>query len=400
MIHVWEDRWMPTPSTYKVISPLPHNFDDFPMVSALIDPDTKCWNADLVRRTFLPFEASTILNMPLNFSLPDDKMIWIGNKKGMFTVKSAYYIALSIAEPSLSGESSSGNSCSPLWRKMWHLNILAKVRIFAWRCCMNALPTMQNLRIRGVNTDGYCPICDQCLECTSHALFRCDIPRSVWGYWKNCPIDLVNSSWDFSSLALQILSKGSTHDLESFLITAWLLWLNRAISSTIPPKSQASSWTPPPPGYYKINVDGASSEDGRPSNIGVIIHDSNGRVMAAMCKLLQACYPIEAVEAIAIENGILLAQEIQVSKIIIELDALNIVQSINSKQLGGEFGHILHGILLSLDHFCCWKLQHLKRDCNRDAHNLAAFARSSGTSQVWIGMPPPLLQHLRYYNPP
>ncbi|XP_065623699.1 uncharacterized protein LOC136065014 [Quercus suber] len=428
LIHIWEDRWMPTPSTYKVISPLPHNFDDFPMVSALIDPDTKRWNVDLVRRTFLPFEASTILNMPLSFSLPDDKMIWIGNKKGVFTVKSAYYIALSIAEPSLDGECSSGNSCSPLWRKMWHLNIPAKVRIFAWRCCMNALPTMQNLRIRGVNTDGYCPVCDQCLEGTSHALFCCDIPQSVWGYWENCPIDIVNSSWDFSSLALQLLSKGSTRDLESFLITAWLIWLNRnqivhdsysslphqiwgsairlaadykgAISSTITPKSQASSWTPPPPGYYKINVDGASSEDGRPSSIGVIIHDSNGRVMAAMCKLLQACHPIEAVEAIAIENGILLAQEIQVSKIIIESDALNIVQAINSKQLGGEFGHILHGILLSLDHFCCWKLQHLKRDCNRDAHNLAAFARSSGTSQVWIGMPPPLLQHLRYYNPP
>nr|XP_023887422.1 uncharacterized protein LOC111999529 [Quercus suber] len=41
MINIWEDRWMLTPSTYKVISPLPHHFDDFSMVSALIDPDTR-----------------------------------------------------------------------------------------------------------------------------------------------------------------------------------------------------------------------------------------------------------------------------------------------------------------------------------------------------------------------
>ena len=69
----WEDRWMPTPSTYKVISPLPHHFDDFPMVSAIIDPDTRRWKADLLRRTFLPFEANTIQN--ISYSLPKDKII-------------------------------------------------------------------------------------------------------------------------------------------------------------------------------------------------------------------------------------------------------------------------------------------------------------------------------------
>jgi len=45
-----------------------------------------------------------------------------------------------------------------------------------------ALPMMQNLRIRGVNTNGYYPACDQCLESTTHALFHCDIPKSIWGY--------------------------------------------------------------------------------------------------------------------------------------------------------------------------------------------------------------------------
>ena len=56
-------------------------------------------------------------------------------------------------------------------------------------------------------------------------------------------------------------------------------------------------------------MDGASSDDGKPSSIGVIIRDSNGHVAATMCKSLQACHPIKAVETIAIENGILLAQD-------------------------------------------------------------------------------------------
>lgn len=39
-IHILEDRWLPSPTTHKVISPQ-RDFDDFPMVSSFIDEDTK-----------------------------------------------------------------------------------------------------------------------------------------------------------------------------------------------------------------------------------------------------------------------------------------------------------------------------------------------------------------------
>ena len=32
LIHMWVDKWLPTPSTYKFVSP-PRDFGDFPMVS-------------------------------------------------------------------------------------------------------------------------------------------------------------------------------------------------------------------------------------------------------------------------------------------------------------------------------------------------------------------------------
>lgn len=58
---------------------------------------------------FLPLEADTIQNMPLGYNLPDDKLIWTGNRKGDFTVKSAYYITLSLVEAEEMGESSFGD---------------------------------------------------------------------------------------------------------------------------------------------------------------------------------------------------------------------------------------------------------------------------------------------------
>ena len=114
MIPIWENKWHLTPITYKAISP-PCIIGDFPMVSALIDQDTKCWKANLVKRTFLPFEADTILSIPLSYSLPNDKLIWTGNKRGEFLVWSAYYIALPIVETNHEGESSTGDPRTPLW---------------------------------------------------------------------------------------------------------------------------------------------------------------------------------------------------------------------------------------------------------------------------------------------
>ena len=89
---------MPNPTTYKVISPLPQNFDNFPMVSTLIDFDSRRWKVNLVKSLFLPFEARAILITPISYNLPSDKIIWVGNNRGVFTVKSAYYVALSLVE--------------------------------------------------------------------------------------------------------------------------------------------------------------------------------------------------------------------------------------------------------------------------------------------------------------
>ena len=92
----------------------PKPFHDYPGVSAPIDRDTRRWKADVVRSLFLPFELRTILNIPLSHNLPEDQIIWVGNKKGEFTVKSAYYIAVGVLDTMEEGESSSGDPRSPL----------------------------------------------------------------------------------------------------------------------------------------------------------------------------------------------------------------------------------------------------------------------------------------------
>lgn len=97
-----------------------------------------------------------------------------------FSVKSAYYVTLPIVEKTEIGESSFGDFRTPLWKKMWQLKILPKVRIFSWRACMNGLPTMLNLGRRGVNIDALCPLCGKEVESTIHALLLSGNAREVW----------------------------------------------------------------------------------------------------------------------------------------------------------------------------------------------------------------------------
>ena len=110
-------------------------------------------------------------------------------------------------------------------------------------------------------------------------------------------------------------SSGSSSDLEFFFGAAWAIWSNRnrivyEFSSQIPDhiwsfakkfilesrcalsaNSQRLSrlegrWCAPPPSVFKINVDGATSESGKNSSVGVVIRDVAGNIIAACCKYL------------------------------------------------------------------------------------------------------------------
>lgn len=114
---------------------------------------------------------------------------------------------------------------------------------------------------------------------------------------------------------------------------------------------RASHWSLPPLGFHKVNVDGATSLDGASSCIGVIICDSSRHVTAAMSKPLLAHYPPETVDVLAVESGVILAHEMNISWVIFESDSLATVQSENAMESGRSLGHILSGIHSSLLHF-------------------------------------------------
>ena len=156
---------------------------------------------------------------------------------------------------------------------------------------------------------------------------------------------------------------------------------------------ESSRWTPPLHGVFKINVDGVTSEDGLNSSVGAVIRDSCGAVLAA-CKFLHGHFSVEEVEVLAMEAGILLTQHMKLSQIIIESDAISIVNSINENFMERSIGHLFQGILALLSSFTSWKVNHVNWDYNRVAHELARLARRSEDMQVWRGVLPRVVQDI------
>nr|XP_023906648.1 uncharacterized protein LOC112018352 [Quercus suber] len=302
------------------------------MVSALIDYDTRRWRADLIQSIFLPCEAKTILNIPISYNLPEDKIIWVANKKGLFSVKSAYYVALNMVDNSEEGENSCGDPRERLWKKVWHLNISSKIKIFTWRACVDALPTMVNLRKRGIGENVFCSCCGREVESIFHTIIKCEMAKGVSDYWEVQIVENGPRLCDISDIAMQILNKGTAQDLEIFFGVAWSIWGAR-MSLNKRQEARNCRWTPPPPRVFKVNVDGATSEDGRHSSVGA------------------GNFSIAEVEPLVVETRILLARDMKITQVIIESDAATTVSNINEKFVDGGLGHLYQGILAVLSSF-------------------------------------------------
>ena len=114
-----------------------------------------------------------------------------------------------------------------VWRKLWHLHIPSKIKIFAWRACVDVLPIMVNLQNRGIGDCDLCPCCGVESETLFHSIINCEVARRVWENWEVSTMENWQGLMDISNVALDILRNGTNRDLEVFFGVAWSVWYNR-----------------------------------------------------------------------------------------------------------------------------------------------------------------------------
>ncbi|KAE8797725.1 NAC domain-containing protein 78 [Hordeum vulgare] len=151
-------------------------------MSELINPVTEDWDTDLVNELFTEEDARIILSIPVKPDM-EDFPTWHYDKRGNFSVKSAYQLGVSIkeSEGQRDAEPSSGQGrVMANWQHIWKLNLPGNVRMFLWRLAHNSLPTRVNIRRKHAELDTLCPMCSRLDEDGGHLFLKCKLVKAVW----------------------------------------------------------------------------------------------------------------------------------------------------------------------------------------------------------------------------
>jgi len=113
-IRIWKDTWIPSSSSHLAHSPVGGLGQDA-TVSNFIDRERGCWNSLIISKKIMKEEAEAILNIPLSPILPQDWIIWIRSKSGMFTVKKCLS---RILKEDARGQCSNAARMPDIWRDL------------------------------------------------------------------------------------------------------------------------------------------------------------------------------------------------------------------------------------------------------------------------------------------
>lgn len=181
-------------------------------MSELIDPADGSWDEILIRDRFWEEDVEHILKIQTHEG-HEDWAAWHYDQKGVFSVKSAYKVAIQNKDARSGKEASSsgGGDCTGVnfnWKKIWDCKVANKVKLFLWRFAHNSLALRCNLSRMGVKFDTICPVCKRLDENSCHLFFNC---KGVNNYWQMLNLEeervllgkcrsgqeVLNKIWDF-----------------------------------------------------------------------------------------------------------------------------------------------------------------------------------------------------------
>jgi hypothetical protein len=226
-IRLTKDRWIP-----EALYPLRPSvvFPDDLKVNFLIDEASRSWNKEAVNAFFNTDDAKLILEIPLSLHGGDDFPSWPHTRSGMFTVKSAYFLARNEAfflstSSKGKGNTSNQSGATKEWKQLWAVKAPPKMKIVLWRFAHNCLPTGKNLKSMNITAQYTCCYCGR-EEDATHVFLTCQYASEVWkqlkakgGLRRRFKSFRSPRQWLFDYLAASTEEEAMT-----MTITLWHIW--------------------------------------------------------------------------------------------------------------------------------------------------------------------------------
>ncbi|PRQ25708.1 putative ribonuclease H-like domain, reverse transcriptase zinc-binding domain-containing protein [Rosa chinensis] len=332
------------------------------MVADLIDEGGREWVMELLEELFTSHEVDTIAAIPLSLRNSDDRLVWHYDRKGIYSVKSGYYIfhKAQTVRDCASGSMGEGGAWRRYWHMLWSASVPPKVKLFMWKLIKGILPTKCNLVQKKVSLpDEKCTFCMAACESGTHLFKDCPTLLCFWLYGPLHLNPVEHPAKTLSSWTLDMLDILSVDQCDFFFMGLWAVWFERnkmvwkndafqplmliewAVRhlvefqkyhpKAVRKKKQAPmKWQCSPRGRLKINVDGAFRADVGCGGIGVVVRDDVGMGIAALARPFLHAHSVLNMEAEACRAGLLLGIHQGWSDIEIESDSAILVAALNS----------------------------------------------------------------------
>ncbi|KAL4283563.1 hypothetical protein GQ457_16G029270 [Hibiscus cannabinus] len=425
-ISFWSDIWLgDTPLKIKFPRIFALSRNKMGMIAEFGKKEEPGWNWNFqLRRQLYDWEISqwedlmALLRSFRASNLNSDWVCWAGSSDGKYSVSSFGKFFSKQREGDFEWS-----------RLVWRGIAPPKVEFFYWLVVQNRIPVKVELVKRGVSsiTELSCPLCGNKFETAAHLLFNCDISWLIWmqfaAFWG---LSLVLPENPISFLYAW---EGARHDVSSDsiwhlipFVIIWSIWLTRNeivfekkkvdVSQILyvaksrlafwfkakhpesvlsrediftdplladksknmgKSRSRLVSWSPPPSGTLKLNVDGAVTRDGGLGGVGGLLRNSEGKCLLSFSRHVGQVPPLLA-EILAIKFGLEIfftsVWRYEVS-LIVESDSLKAVEWVsNPSSCIGLYSDLVKEIAdLAGTSFISFR--YISRTCNIDADSLA-----------------------------
>ncbi|GMJ12059.1 hypothetical protein like AT3G09510 [Hibiscus trionum] len=293
------------------------------------------------------------------------------------------------------------------------MKVPAKVKIHMWRVANNYLPTRSNLRVRRLEVDDNCPICQHSEEKIDHLLRDCMFSTQLFAAFsinlQNYPVDGRWLEW----LASWFTTLNVKQKVLS-MISYWAIWYmrNRIVhenatasipeacafvaaklrefeenepDQTLPSVTSKVKWEAPTEGVVKVNFDAAYDQASKVSFSAVVCRDNEGFILAAGIVQHQNVADAFTAEAWACLQAVRMASEVGFINIIVEGDSLTVLKKVRSHFLDNSIiSPIIHDIKEAAKTIASISFGFVKREGNLVAHLLAREGRQVQCPQFWI----------------
>jgi ribonuclease HI len=153
--------------------------------------------------------------------------------------------------------------------------------------------------------------------------------------------------------------------------------------------SRDGKWQKPDPRVLKLNTDASFYADSCAGSAGAIIRDYEGSFVAASCRPLSYVASATMAEAIAMKEGLELAQNLGCNRLIAESDSTETIEACSGESTWWNESTAIYADCIDISSATAnVSFSFCPREANQAAHEIAKFGYIHNQSCNWVDEPP------------